>query len=99
MRKNNEFLYQLARKYRRTYQMPFFKYDNAFEKEDIEYVDKKIIEEKNLKKPFIKGLIEGLDGIDWSQPQDLVNIIETKVAEVSAATGVVESDIKAYFEE
>ena len=97
--KNNEFLYQVARKYRRTYQMPFFKYDNAFEIEDIEYVDKKIIEEKNLKKPFIKGLIEGLDGIDWSQPQDLVNIIETKVAEVSAATGVVESDIKAYFEE
>ena len=57
--KNNEFLYQVARKYRRTYQMSFIKYDNAFEKEDIEYVDKKIIEEKNLKKPFIKGLIEG----------------------------------------
>jgi hypothetical protein len=50
-------------------------------------------------KEAVKQLIESLDGVDWSQPQDLVNIIETKVAEVSAATGVVESDIKAYFEE
>ena len=56
--KNNEFLYQVARKYRRTSQMSSFKYDNAFEKEDIEYVNKKITEEKNLKNPetgrFIK---------------------------------------------
>ena len=50
-------------------------------------------------KEAVKQLIESLDGVDWSQPQDLVNIIETKVAEVSAATGVVDSDIKAYFEE
>jgi|TARA_Y100000590_G_scaffold105716_1_gene120317 hypothetical protein len=50
-------------------------------------------------KEAVKQLIESLDGVDWSQPQDLVSIIETKVAEVAAATGVVESDIKAYFEE
>ena len=35
-------------------------------------------------KDSIKGLIEGLDGIDWSQ-QDLVSIIETKVDEVAEA--------------
>ena len=50
-------------------------------------------------KEAVKQLIESLDGVDWSQPQDLVNIIETKVSEVAAATGVVEADIKAYFEE
>jgi hypothetical protein len=40
-----------------------------------------------------------LNGIDWSQPQDLVNIIETKVSEVAAATGYDADDLKAYFEE
>ena len=50
-------------------------------------------------KDAIKGLIEGLDGIDWSQPQDLVSIIETKVDEVAAASGISADDIKAYFEE
>ena len=50
-------------------------------------------------KDAVKGLIEGLDGIDWSEPQDLVSIIETKVDEVAAATGVSADDIKAYFEE
>ena len=49
-------------------------------------------------KDSIKQLIEGLDGIDWSQ-QDLVSIIETKVDEVAAATGISVDDIKAYFEE
>tara|TARA_B100000929_G_C15235144_1_gene327759 strand:+ start:78 stop:314 length:237 start_codon:yes stop_codon:yes gene_type:complete len=50
-------------------------------------------------KEAVKQLIEGLDGVDWKQPQDLVNIIETNVATVAAATGVAEADLKAYFEE
>jgi hypothetical protein len=50
-------------------------------------------------KDAVKQLIEGLDGVDWKQPQDLVNIIETNVATVAAATGVAEADLKAYFEE
>jgi hypothetical protein len=49
-------------------------------------------------KEAVKTLVEGLDGVDWSSPQDLVNIIETKVAEVSVATGVAEADLTTYFE-
>ena len=50
-------------------------------------------------KEAVKQLIESLDGVDWSQPQDLVSIIETKVDEVAAASGISADDIKAYFEE
>ena len=50
-------------------------------------------------KTQVETLIAGLDAIDWSQPQDLVNIIETKVSEVATATGYDADDLKAYFEE
>ena len=32
-------------------------------------------------KTAVDQVMTGLNGIDWSQPQDLVNIIETKVDE------------------
>ena len=38
-------------------------------------------------KTAVDQVMTELNGIDWSQPQDLVNIIETKVSEVAAATG------------
>ena len=50
-------------------------------------------------KDAVKGLIEGLDGIDWSQPQDLVNIIETKISEVAAGDSDVETALTTYFSE
>ena len=50
-------------------------------------------------KTAVDQVMTELNGIDWSQPQDLVNIIETKVSEVAAATGYDADDLKAYFEE
>ena len=46
-----------------------------------------------------KVLIESLDGVDWSNPQDLKDIIETKVTEVATSEGVEASDLTAYFSE
>ena len=34
-------------------------------------------------KTAVDQVMTELNGIDWSQPQDLVNIIETKVSEVA----------------
>ena len=50
-------------------------------------------------KTAVDQVMTELNGIDWSQPQDLVNIIETKVSEDAAATGYDADDLKAYFEE
>ena len=47
----------------------------------------------------VKVLIESLDGVDWSSPQDLKDIIETKVTEVAASEGVEVADLVAYFSE
>ena len=50
-------------------------------------------------KDAVKVLIESLDGVDWSNPQDLKDIIETKVTEVAASEGVEVADLVAYFSE
>ena len=50
-------------------------------------------------KDAVKVLIESLDGVDWSNPQDLKDIIETKVTEVATSEGVEASDLTAYFSE
>jgi|TARA_B100001248_G_scaffold256424_1_gene237437 hypothetical protein len=50
-------------------------------------------------KDAVKVLIESLDGVDWSSPQDLKDIIETKVTEVAASEGVEVADLVAYFSE
>lgn len=50
-------------------------------------------------KDAVKVLIESLDGVDWSNPQDLKDIIETKITEVATSEGVEASDLTAYFSE
>ena len=50
-------------------------------------------------KDAVKVLIESLDGVDWSNPQDLKDIIETKVTEVATSEGVEAYDLTAYFSE
>lgn len=50
-------------------------------------------------KTAVESLISGLDAIDWSQPQDLVNIIETKISEVAAGDSDVETALTTYFSE
>lgn len=50
-------------------------------------------------KTAVESLVSGLDAIDWSQPQDLVNIIETKITEVAAGDSDVETALTTYFSE
>ena len=50
-------------------------------------------------KTAVESLVSGLDAIDWSQPQDLVNIIETKITEVAAGDSNVETALTTYFSE
>ncbi len=50
-------------------------------------------------KTQVETLIAGLDAIDWSQPQDLVNIIESKISEVAAGDSDVETALTTYFSE
>tara|TARA_B100000900_G_scaffold358698_1_gene329744 strand:+ start:26 stop:262 length:237 start_codon:yes stop_codon:yes gene_type:complete len=50
-------------------------------------------------KTAVESLVAGLDAIDWSQPQDLVNIIETKISEVAAGDSDVETALTTYFSE
>lgn len=50
-------------------------------------------------KTAVESLVSGLDAIDWSQPQDLVNIIETKISEVAAGDSDVETALTTYFSE
>lgn len=50
-------------------------------------------------KTAVESLVSGLDAIDWSQPQDLVDIIETKITEVAAGDSDVETALTTYFSE
>ena len=50
-------------------------------------------------KTNVETLVSGLDAIDWTQPQDLVDIIETKITEVAAGDSDVETALTTYFSE
>ena len=54
---NNPTLYEIARKFRRTYITSDFKFDNPPTKDQIDEVKKKEILTENIELPFIKGLI------------------------------------------
>jgi hypothetical protein len=50
-------------------------------------------------KTSVETLVSGLDAIDWTQPQDLVDIIETKITEVASGDSDVETALTTYFSE
>ena len=50
-------------------------------------------------KTSVETLVSGLDAIDWKQPQDLVDIIETKITEVADGDSDVATALTTYFSE